>query len=374
MRKALGLKSVALVACVLVASSSLNVVRAASPTILVAQASPGTTTDPQRKPGLVMAEFIYNSAPISSCHASTIAETESGLVAAWFGGNVAKNDIGIWLSRRVDGRWTEPVEVAHAEQSPTKRFRCWNPVLFQPRQGPLMLFYKVGPNAREWTGWLLTSNDGGRTWSAPRQLPGHIFGPSKNKPIQLLNGDILCPASTENEGWRVHIERSTDLGETWEKTGPLNDGVAFASIQPSILRYADGRLQILCRSRQGRITDCWSSDSGKTWSEMRATALPNEGSGNDAVTLADGRQLLVYNHSSTDRTPLNVALSRDGKNWQAALVLENRPGEYSYPAVIQSADGRVHITYTWNRKRIKYAVLDPTQLVVRVMPNGEWPE
>lgn len=342
----------------------------------VSEVKPGVSgvTNSAQRPGLVLTEFVYNSAPIASCHASSIAETPSGLVAAWFGGNLTKNDIGIWVARRVGDHWAEPVEVVRAQPLPIGRGRCWNPVLFQPQQGPLMLFYKAGPNPREWIGLVLTSADGGVNWSAPKLLPEHIYGPSKNKPIQLPNGDILSPSSTENEGWRVHIERSSDLGSTWERTGPLNDGIKFSAIQPSILRYPDGRLQILCRSRQGRITESWSQDNGKTWSELVACILPNEGSGNDAVTLADGRQLLVYNHSSTDRTPLNVALSPDGKNWQAAMILENRPGEFSYPAVIQGKDDRVHITYTWNRKRIRYAVLDPAQLAVHDMPNGEWPK
>jgi predicted neuraminidase len=91
------------------------------------------------------------------------------------------------------------------------------------------------------------------------------------------------------------------------------------------------------------------------------------------VTLRDGRQLLVYNHTSDGRTPLNVAVSRDGKLWEAALVLEREPGEYSYPAVVQSADGLVHITYTWKRERIKHVVIDPSKLHTTPMPDGKWP-
>jgi predicted neuraminidase len=95
---------------------------------------------------------------------------------------------------------------------------------------------------------------------------------------------------------------------------------------------------------------------------LRFTALPNPNSGIDAITLADGRHLLVYNHSSQNkvRTPLNVAISTDGKNWIQILTLEDEPGaQFSYPAVIQSSDGMVHITYTWKRFRIKHVVLDP---------------
>ena len=90
--------------------------------------------------------------------------------------------------------------------------------------------------------------------------------------------------------------------------------------------------------------------------------------------LSDGRALVVYNHTERGRSPLNVAVSRDGLQWQAALVLEDQPGEYSYPAVIQSSDGRVHATYTWKRQRIKHVVIDPAKLQSRAMPDGRWPE
>src|SRR5690349_2893269 len=131
-------------------------------------------------------EFIYETAPFPSCHASTLAETPSGLVAAWFGGkDEGEPDVGIWFARRdTKGRmWSAPVEVANGVQSPEKRYPCWNPALFQAPGGPLLLFYKVGPQPTTWWGMLITSDDAGKTWSAPRRLPDGIFGPIKNKPI-----------------------------------------------------------------------------------------------------------------------------------------------------------------------------------------------
>ena len=73
------------------------------------------------------------------------------------------------------------------------------------------------------------------------------------------------------------------------------------------------------------------------------------------------------------RSPLNVAVSRDGKTWQAAVVLEDQPGEYSYPAMIQTKDGMVHITYTWKREKIRHAMIDPNQLQPKDMVDGKWP-
>jgi predicted neuraminidase len=327
------------------------------------------------EPGVVSAEFVFEKAPFPQCHASTVVETKAGLVAAWFGGTRERNpDVGIWVARQEGGKWTAPVQVADGKQSDGKQQPCWNPVLFRPKDGPLMLFYKVGPSPSAWWGMLRTSDDSGKTWSDARRLPDGILGPIKNKPVQLADGDILCPTSTEHDGWRVHFERSADGGKTWKATAALNDGKELAAIQPSILFHKGGKLQAVGRTRQGQVFEVWSEDNGKTWGKMTLTALPNPNSGIDAVTLADGRQLLVYNHTVKGRSPLNVAVSDDGKTWKAAAVLESEPGEYSYPAVIQAADGLVHVTYTWKRERIKHVVIDPKKLVPRDMKDGKWPK
>ncbi len=329
------------------------------------------------QPGFMNSEFVFapGTAGFAECHASTLAETRQHLVAAWFGGTAERNpDVGIWVSRREQGHWHRPEEAANGEQADGKRFACWNPVLFQPRNGPLLLFYKVGPSPSRWWGMLMTSTNEGSNWSEPRRLPAGILGPIKNKPVELSNGEILCPSSTENHGWQVHFERTSDLGQSWEATAPVNDGKDFAAIQPSILFHAGGRLQAIGRTKQARIFEIWSEDGGQTWGKLVATALPNPNSGIDALTLKDGRQLVVYNHTTRGRSPLNVAVSSDGKNWQAALVLESARGEYSYPAVIQTADGLVHITYTWKRVSIKHVVVDPAKPRLRPIEGGNWPE
>ena len=323
--------------------------------------------------------FIYDEAPTPQCHASTIVETTRGsLLAAWFGGTREKNpDVGIWLSRRESSGWSTPVEVANGIQyteadGSVMRYPTWNPVLFQPRTGPLMLFYKAGPAPSNWWGMLMTSDDDGLTWSTPYRLPEGVLGPIKNKPVQLADGTILCPASAESEesGWTVHFELTRDLGRTWTKIGPINTQEEFNSIQPSVLFHADGRLQVLCRSMESVITTSWSDDQGRTWSPMTATELPNPNSGTDAVTLADGRQVLVYNPTTRldngwggPRSPLNVAVSDDGVSWRDVAVLETEDAQhrYSYPAVIQTSDGLVHVTYTWRRAKIRHVVLDPAQ-------------
>lgn len=330
--------------------------------------------------GLLKAEFIFETAPFPSCHASTVVEVRGGLVAAWFGGTAeGKPDVGIWSAHFADGIWSAPVELGNGTQPDGTRFPCWNPVLFQAKGGPLMLFYKVGPSPAKWWGELKTSEDAGKIWSAARKLPEGVLGPIKNKPVQLANGDILCPTSDETtekpSKWRVHFERSADGGATWTKTEPLNDGLTISAIQPSVLFLGGDKLLAIGRTRQQRLFQIESPDAGKTWGEMQLTALPNPNSGTDAVTLRDGRHLLIYNNTARGRTPLNVAVSSDGKTWQAALVLETEPGEYSYPAIIQSADGLVHATYTWKRQRIRHVVIDPASLQPRAFgPDGSWPQ
>lgn len=333
---------------------------------------------------VLKSEFIYETAPFPSCHASTIVETKKGLVASWFGGTHEKHpDVGIWVSRHLDGAWTAPVEVANGVQSDGSRHPTWNPVLFQPASGPLMLFYKVGPDPRTWWGMLLTSDDAGKTWSKPTRLPEGILGPIKNKPVQLPNGDILSPTSTESiadpatgkpEEWRVHFERSSDLGKTWTKVAP-SAANNIDGIQPSILFLGGDKLLSLGRTRKGeqrKLFQVTSDDGGKTWGPMTYGQLPNPNSGTDAVTLKDGRHLIIYNHTEKGRSPINLALSADGKLWQAALELENDPGkEFSYPAIIQTSDGLVHLTYTWHRKKVKHTVVDPAKLHATPFTEGK---
>lgn len=326
---------------------------------------------------VVQEEFIYelDERLTPQCHASTVEVSHGVPVASWFGGTAEKNnDVGIWVSRKDGIKWSIPTEVANGIQEDGTRYPCWNPVLFKPKNKPLILFYKVGPNPKTWWGLYMISEDDGLTWSEPIKLPEGILGPIKNQPIQLADGTILSPTSTEDDGgiWKIQLEISNDSGKTWTSSGDLNDGKNFGAIQPSILNYGNGKLQLLSRTKNEVITQNWSYDYGKSWDTMKATDLPNPNSGIDAISLKDGRQLLVYNPTGKDwgdRVPLSIGISTDGKKWDRILDLEpltpttDKEGEeYSYPTMIQAADGLVHIVYTWNRETVKYVVLDPKQM------------
>ncbi|GGE65904.1 putative neuraminidase [Pedobacter psychrotolerans] len=325
-----------------------------------------STAASAQKIQIIDSAAIFNQAPFAACHASTLVELNNGkIMAAWFGGkHEGDSHVEIWSSTKTGKNWSKPVPVANGKMNDSSSLACWNPVLFQSKSGLLTLHYKVGPNPRAWWAMYKTSKDNGKTWSDAVRLPDGYLGPIKNKPIQLHNGTIIYPSSTESldeKTWKVHVEKSDDQNNNWRKIEIDCD--TFGVIQPSILTYQNGKLQLLCRSRQNVIAESWSEDNGEKWSKIQATQLPNPNSGSDAVTLKDGRQLLIYNPLSAGknwwegRSVLKLAISTDGKSWKDIHTFENHlTGEYSYPAIIQDKNGNVHVSYTDKRKKIKYMV------------------
>jgi len=328
-------------------------------------------------------EFVIpRSWPTLSCHASTIVEAPTGeLVSAWFGGSdEGEKDVEIWVSRHGADGWSEPEVVIDGVQDDGSRHPCWNPILFVGSAAaargnpaaPLFLYAKVGPSPSTWWGVVRESTDGGHTWGELRRLDGDAVGPVKNKPLVRRDGTVIAGSSSEDDGWRVHFERSTDGGRTFvrgpavhaapETKGSGGGAGLVGAIQPSLLELGGDRLLAVGRTQQGRVFEIESADAGETWGPIRLGTLPNPNAGTDAITLADGRHLIVYNHTTKGRSPLTVAASRDGRAWQPVVALETKPGEFSYPAVIQTADGLVHVTYTWNREAIARVVLDPAKL------------
>ncbi|WP_236252684.1 exo-alpha-sialidase [Echinicola sp. 20G] len=316
---------------------------------------------------IIHSEFIFDQVPFEECHASTLVGLSNGeIMAAWFGGEYERHpNVAIWTAKRGEGKWTFPEKVADGKVNDTLSYPTWNPVLFKLSTDELILFYKEGPSPQTWWGRYKTSSDQGMTWSKSVKLPDGFLGPIKNKPIQLADGSILAPSSVEDEkGWRAHVEISKNLGKSWEKVD-IDHGGEYDVIQPSILEHKDGRLQVLCRSKQDYIITAWSSDQGASWTPLEKTKVLNPNSGTDAVTLSNGKFLLVYNptvsgeHWSDGRNELRLAMSDDGVNWEDIYTLEKEAeGEFSYPAIIQGANGKVHISYTWKRKRIKYLTLE----------------
>ncbi len=324
-----------------------------------------------KQSGIVSRQDIFQPGEFfESCHASTVLETlDGGLLVAYFAGTrEGADDVCIWISKFKDGKWSNPRIAASATMTQEKPAPCWNPVLFRNSDNSITLFFKQSGNWHNWRGMQTISKDEGQTWSTPEPLaPKGNFGPIKNKPARV-GKRIILPASDEfsADDWRVYFWLSDDDGKTWTRTPYVNQKDEIGGIQPSILIHKNGDLQAIGRTPRdiGFVYQTWSRDGGKTWSKLASTGLPNPNSGTDAVTLQDGRHLLVYNHTQNwkIRSPLNVAISSDGMRWQPALVLEDATGEFSYPAVVQRKDGLVDITYTNRRKTITHVVVDPAKL------------
>jgi len=306
---------------------------------------------------------IFEPGPFGQCHASTVVRLAGGrYLAAWFGGTKeGASDVSIHGAvREPVGEWSPPVQWARVCDSPH-----WNPVLFAPRDGTVMLFFKEGPRCDRWRTWVTRSLDSGGSWEAPVEVvPGDVGGrgPVKNKPVVLSDGSWLAPNSLEDGGrWRVLTDRSADGGRTWS-AGPevAMDGAVVSgegAIQPTLWESAPGCVHMLTRSSCGFICRSDSGDYGSTWSQLEPTSLPNNNSGIDLDRSPDGAILLAYNRVSKNwgpRTPLSLAVSSDnGATWKDACDLETAAGEYSYPAVIATPEGFAG-TYTWKRASIVF--------------------
>lgn len=353
----------------------------------VAQWTPSHETDAGVKP---VGEFIYAPGTVTpECHASTIVALKGGeLMAAWFGGQHERApDVAIYTARMHDGKWNAPVEVAR-ETVDGKGVPTWNPVLFHSRDGRLWLYYKSGASPSVWTATRMWSSDEGKTWSAKERLPSGILGPIRAKPLVLADGVIVSGSSTEGSGgWKAYIERSTDDGRTWTRIGPITvskeqdaaekpwpepamdspelrakdkgprkyDGI----IQPSVVSLGGKHLRMYARSKTlaAKVVVADSMDEGVTWSATRFIDVPNNNSGLDAVGLKDGRVVMIFNDTPRGRSPLNLAVSKDGEHFRVFATLEQGAGEYSYPAIIQAPDGDLEMTYTWHRTTIKHVHL-----------------
>jgi predicted neuraminidase len=181
------------------------------------------------------------------------------------------------------------------------------------------------------------------------------------KPTVLPSGRILLPLYSDTYSVSL-MAISDDEGKTWYASKPL---AGYGNIQPAVLRRNDGTLVAYMREngpiRRIRIAD--SQDDGISWGPVGAIDFPNPGSGLDALRLASGTWLLVYNDTERGRNSLAVSLSDDeGKSWKWTRHLEHeKDGSYHYPAATQAADGTIHIVYSYfvtGGKSMKHAAFN----------------
>jgi alpha-L-rhamnosidase len=361
---------VVLVLCLVCGAGAGQIIVQRGPGLVTEHAS--TTIDNEQV--ILLEEFVGDSFS-SFNHASTIAETTNGvLVVAWYAGSSeGADDVSIWVSTNDGNGWTPRIEVDDGDNDAT-----WNPVLFQPGSGPLLLYFKYTGTPRSWRGAVRKSYDDGQTWSARILLPtssdpylssygGRFTGPVKNKPVELPDGSLLCGSSTEHDGWQVHMEiAGGDYTNDFELIGPLGP---LEGIQPAFLVHDDScqTIQALCRAPgSGSPTPTtWSYDGGQTWTSL-STISHETSKGLDAVTINNLNDLkkrwhlLAYNPSG--RYPLSLAVSQDGLDWDVAISELDRDGSASmdYPSIIQTSDKMLHIVYSWRgHDKIKHVVLNP---------------
>ncbi|MBS2100909.1 sialidase family protein [Carboxylicivirga linearis] len=313
----------------------------------------------------LQSEFAYNDTIPPSVHAATLEEISNNqLIAAWFGGSYeGAKDVGIYSAFYTQNKWQKPTQLVQPPVINNDTLACWNPVLFKSKSNKLYLFYKAGKNPREWFGALITSDDEGQSWTEPMYLPDGFLGPIKNKPVELIDGQIICGSSTESiEGniWRAHVEIFNEADNTW-KMVEIPNTKHLEVIQPTFIPHPDNKLEMLCRSKHNKVVTAWSDYSGTNWSELDTINVVNSNSGIDAIAIDDDLFLMVNNPLKQGpdwfygRNILDVEYSTDGVNWNKLFDLENEEkGQFSYPAIIQTSDKTIHVLYTYNREGIKH--------------------
>lgn len=343
-------------------------------TSIAAKLPPLPRTSPWGKMSF-SSQMIFDEAPGAvAFHCSTLTEAANGdLLCLWYGGSYeSADDETLFLSRLKPGAtsWTPPQRVISDPQQPPG-----NGILFLDGERRLWMVWarlEASRPIRRGEGWgkcrlmYRISNDHGESWSEDKSmLPDGIWGVPRNNPLSLQSGRILLPVEgvIGGKGGSVFLGTS-DNGKTWEMS-PLVSGGS----QPTLAQRADGSVLALMREAP-KITQVISTDEGRTWTSAVPTSVNNPDSGISMTRLKNGHLLLVYNDSPEARSPLNIVRSiDDGKTWEKPLDLETNPGEYSYPCIVQTADGMIHISYTFRRYGIKHVRMSESWLTEFEQPN-----
>lgn len=344
-------------------------------------------------------------------HSSSIVELPNNdLLCCWFEGSGERtaNDVVIMGARLKKGKseWSKPFLLAD-----TPGFPDCNPVLFIDKNNRLHLYWivvmanswetsilktrvstnyqKNGPPEWDWQDVILLkpgeefpetiknkfleSDIPELAWAeyAPlyeKMIYEAALDPKKREtgwmtrthPIQLPNGRILLPLYSDGFNLSI-IAISDDLGETWLPGLPI---VGRGNVQPSLVLKKNGDLVAYMRDNgdmPGRIIKSISSDNGYEWSNVEDTDLLNPGTSVEVIGLENGNWIMAYNDIENGKHSLAVSLSDDeGKIWKWTRHLEKEKageGSFSYPSVIQTKDGLIHVTYSFhlkNNKTIKH--------------------
>lgn len=289
-----------------------------------------------------------------SVHCATLCQLADGtLLAAWFGGTrELAGDVVLLMARLQPGGsdWSAPEILLRVPGQ-----ALGQPVFLPLADGRLRFFCNVVPVDGRWVDaqpHCQDSTDGGHSWGPLQPLldyPGLMF---RSKPLQLP-GRILLPAYDERE-WQSRILLSDDGGASWRLGAPLIS--PRGNIHACLVALPDGRVLAYMRTGGpgGVIWRAESADAGDSWAEPQPTAIPNPNAGIDLIRLQGGDLLLACNPVARGRTPLALLLAAPDERWGPPRLLEQEPGEYSYPTLLQTQDGLVQLVYTWRRERIQH--------------------
>lgn len=322
-------------------------------------------------------ELIFERIPgYPAHHCSSIVEAPNGdLLVIWYGGSYeSADDQVLFLSRRKKGarNWTPPEILIRSPGRPPG-----NAVIFVDGVGRIWVVWgrmegsRPIPRGSGWDNCRLLyriSKDNGMTWSRDELFYHDTLGwLPRNLPITVAGGALLLPLSDGRNGHGVDLSfflETRDNGTTWTRSSLISGGE-----QPTIIQRNDGTLLAYLRTRPF-ILASESPDGGKTWTPARPTSLKCPDSGISMRRLGNGHLLLAFNNTDAARSPLHIARSLDeGRTWSVPLQLESNPGEYSYPSVYQTSDGKIHIIYTFRRYSIKHVQMNEEWLTHLTRPN-----
>ena len=335
-------------------------------------------------------ESMIPPGPFATCHSPAMLELPNGdMLCCWFAGTYEGDaDVHIVCARLPKGadRWTDPIAISGDPERSEQ-----NPSLFNGPDGAIWCMYTAqldrveGKDNMQYTSQIRRqkSTDGGLTWSDyetvfPRE------GSFCRQPIQILKngrwifGNWLCSDNDDGlSGTPSAFQISDDEGKSWRMVEMPN---SRGRVHATVVELENGHLAAFMRSREAdNIYRSESLDWGDTWSEPKPTPLPNNNSSISAIRTQSGKVAIAYNPTQTPapvpgkaawpglRCPVAVALSEDGgltfplirwmERGEGFIGDENKTNnkQYEYPYIMQSSDGRLHLTYAaYTRKCIKY--------------------